>query len=242
MLVDTPLISMQAMDWRRQIEEEYPDTQFLRLINTDHHRGHALGNQYFLPVRAGPDERAYKGICRVTPKTSRSGCDSFKREPEIQSQLNNIIIVPPDITFTQCGELLYGGRHIELILTLAATRRRPASSGCRRKRSASSATLCGWISTRTWRRATRWNGCAPEFVRGCRLNTWCQEHGPVVGPDSTVRVGEYIEFMRGRVRVTTVGARTKNQTKSGLVGEMLEWFPAPPNARPRLKARSSSGS
>ena len=98
-LVDTPLIPAQAMDWRTQIEEEYPDTPFLCLINTDHHRGHALGNQYFLPVRVMAHERAYKEMSGYTENFKERVRNSFKREPEIQSQLNNIIIVPPDITF-----------------------------------------------------------------------------------------------------------------------------------------------
>ena len=38
-----------------------------------------------------------------------------RREPEIQAQLNNIIIVPPHITFTNRATLLYGDRTIELI-------------------------------------------------------------------------------------------------------------------------------
>ena len=33
-LVDTPLIPKQALDWREQIEDEYPGEPFLYLINT----------------------------------------------------------------------------------------------------------------------------------------------------------------------------------------------------------------
>ncbi|MCB0092394.1 MAG: hypothetical protein KDE54_31110, partial [Caldilineaceae bacterium] len=48
-LVDAPLIPKQAIDWREQIEQQYPGDPLLYIINTDHHRGHALGNQYFMP-------------------------------------------------------------------------------------------------------------------------------------------------------------------------------------------------
>ena len=113
-LVDTPLIPTQAMDWRAQIEEEYPDTPFLWLINTDHHRGHALGNQYFLPVRVLAHERAYKEMSGYTENFKERVRNSFKREPEIQAQLNNIIIVPPDVTFTQRADLLEGIIHLFL--------------------------------------------------------------------------------------------------------------------------------
>ena len=58
-LIDTPLIPKQAIDWREQIDEEYPDTPFLYIVNTDHHRGHALGNQYFMPSKVMAHERVY---------------------------------------------------------------------------------------------------------------------------------------------------------------------------------------
>ena len=61
-LIDAPLIPEQALDWRAQIEDEYPGELFLYLINTDHHRGHALGNQYYMPVTVIAQERAHKDV------------------------------------------------------------------------------------------------------------------------------------------------------------------------------------
>ena len=39
-----------------------------------------------------------------------------------------------------------------------------------------------------------------ELIREIGADYLIPGHGPVVGPESTYRVGEYIEFMRGRVR------------------------------------------
>ena len=66
-------------------------------------------------------------------------------------------------------------------------------------------------------------------------------HGPVVGPESTYRVGEYIEFMRGRVREYYLAGKNKNETKSGLVSEMLEWFPVPPERKAKIESQIKSG-
>ena len=66
-------------------------------------------------------------------------------------------------------------------------------------------------------------------------------HGPVVGPEATYRVGEYIEFMRGRVRDYYLAGKNKNETKSGLVGEMLEWFPVPPERKAKIESQIKSG-
>lgn len=114
-LIDAPLIPKQAEDRRQQVEDEYPGHPFLYMVNTDHHRGHALGNQYFMPVKVIAHERAHKEMSGYTENFKERVRNSFKREPEIQAQLNNIIIVPPHITFTQRATLLYGSRRIELI-------------------------------------------------------------------------------------------------------------------------------
>ena len=159
-LVDTPLIPTQAMDWRAQVEEEYPGVPFLFLINTDHHRGHALGNQYFMPVKVLAHERAHKEMSGYTENFKERVRNSFKREPEIQAQLNNIVIIPPHLTFTQRATLLNGDRRVELIYVGGHTPP-PASSGCLTKKSVSWAISSGWINTHIWRKATPWNGCAP---------------------------------------------------------------------------------
>ena len=148
------------MDWRTQIEEEYPGAPFLYLINTDHHRGHALGNQYFLPVKVMAHERAYKEMSGYTENFKERVRNSFKREPEIQAQLNNIVIIPPHLTFTQRATLLYGEPSGRTDL-----RRRPHAGhqhrlAARREGLLRGRHRLGWTSTRTWRRATRWNGCA----------------------------------------------------------------------------------
>ena len=66
-------------------------------------------------------------------------------------------------------------------------------------------------------------------------------HGPVCMPDATYRVGEYIQFMRERVREYYLEGKNKNETKSGLVGEMLEWFPVPPERKAKIESQIKSG-
>ena len=83
---------------------------------------------------------------------------------------------------------------------------------------------------------------ALELIRNIGADFLVPGHGPVVGTDATYRVGEYIEFMRGRVRDYYRLGKNKNETKSGLVGEMLEWFPCRQNAKRRSRARSSPAS
>ena len=240
-LVDAPLIPKQAVDWREQIEAEYPSEPLLFMINTDHHRGHALGNQYFMPCKVIAHERAHKEMSGYTENFKERVRNSFKREPEIQSQLNNIIIIPPHITFTNSSTLLYGGRQIELMYVGGHT---PATSivWLPEEKIAFVGDIV-WVdqhpymaqgNTLEWLRAL-------ETIRELGATRLVPGHGPVCAPDATYRVGEYIVFMRQRVRDYYLEGKNKNETKSGLVTEMLEWFPVPPERKAKIESQIKSG-
>jgi cyclase len=47
--------------------------------------------------------------------------------------------------------------------------------------------------------------------------------------------------MRGRVRDYYLSGKNKNETKSGLVSEMLEWFPVPPERKAKIESQIKSG-
>ncbi len=240
-LVDAPLIPKQAVDWRQQIEDEYPSQPLLFMVNTDHHRGHALGNQYFMPVTVIAHERAHKEMSGYTENFKERVRNSFKREPEIQGQLNNIIIIPPHITFTNRATLLFGGRRIELLYVGGHT---PATSIVWLPEE--KLALVGdivWIdqhpymaqgNTLEWLRAL-------EMIRNLGAERLVPGHGPVCTPEATYRVAEYIEFMRGRVRDYYQEGKNKNETKTGLVSEMLEWFPVPPERKAKIESQIKSG-
>jgi cyclase len=229
------------MDWREQIEEQFPGMPFLYIINTDHHRGHALGNQYFMPCKVIAHERAHKEMAGYTENFKERVRNSFKREPEIQQQLNNIIIVPPHITFTNRATLLYGNRLIELMYVGGHT---PATSLVWLP--AEKICFVGdivWVdqhpymaqgNTLEWLRAL-------ELIRNLGAEVLIPGHGPVCMPDATYRVEEYIHFIRGRVRDYYREGKTKNETKSGLVAEMLEWFPVPIERKAKIESQIKSG-
>ncbi len=225
-LIDAPLIPEQALDWRAQIEDEYPGELFLYLINTDHHRGHALGNQYYMPVTVIAQERAHKEMSGYTENFKERVRNSFKREPEIQVQLNNIEIIPPHITFTNRATMLYGGRKIELIYVGGHT---PATSLVWLPEE--SICFVGdilWVDQHPYMaqgNTIEWLN-ALEMIRQLDAEYLVPGHGPVCDAEATYRIEEYIRFMRGRVRDYYLAGKNKNETKSGLVSEMVEWFPS----------------
>ena len=82
---------------------------------------------------------------------------------------------------------------------------------------------------------------ALELIRKLDAKYLIPGHGPVCDAEATYRVGEYIEFMRKRVREYFREGKNKNETKSGLVGEMLEWFPVPPERKAKIESQIKSG-
>ncbi len=240
-LIDAPLIPEQALDWRAQIEDEYPGESFLYLINTDHHRGHALGNQYFMPVTVIAQERAHKEMSGYTENFKERVRNSFKREPEIQAQLNNIEIIPPHITFTNRSTMLYGDRKLELIYVGGHT---PATSLVWLPEE--SICFVGdilWVDQHPYMaqgNTIEWLN-ALELIRQLDAEYLVPGHGPVCDAEATYRIEEYIRFMRGRVRDYYLAGKNKNETKSGLVSEMVEWFPVPPERKAKIESQIKSG-
>ncbi len=247
-LIDAPLIPEQAKDWRQQVEEEYPGAPFLYLVNTDHHRGHALGNQYFLPVHVIAHERAHKEMSGYTENFKDRVRNSFKREPEIQAQLDNIIIVPPDMTFTNRAHLLHGERDVELIFVGGHT-----AATCIVLLREESVCFVGdiiWVDQHPYMAqadSLQWLA-ALQFIRELDVELLVPGHGPICSPDAKVsgeeaikKVEEYIEFLRGRVRDYYLEGRTKNEAKSGLVSEMVGLFKVPPERKAKIESQIKSG-
>ena len=82
---------------------------------------------------------------------------------------------------------------------------------------------------------------ALRLIRELGADKLVPGHGPVCSVDATYKVGEYIEFMRRRVRDYYHEGKNKNETKSGLVGEMLEWFPVPLERKAKIESQIKSG-
>lgn len=240
-LIDTPLIPKQAKDWREQIEAEAPGLPILYVFNTDHHRGHALGNQYFQPTTVIAHERAFKEMSGYTDNFKERVYNSFKREPEIQEQLTNIEIVLPDVTFTDRARLKYGGREIQLIYAGGHT---PATSiaWLPEEKIAFVGDIL-WVDQHPYMAqadSLEWID-ALRRIRSLGAEKLVPGHGPVCSPDDTYRVEEYIKFKRERVRTYYRDGKTKNEAKSGLVGEMLELFPVPLERKAKIESQIKSG-
>ena len=99
-VIDTPIVPKQAVAFRDELRRVSGGKPFLFVINTDHHRGHIMGNQFFVPTPVVAHDFAWKHMKGYGDNFKQRVIDSFKKEPEIQAQFTNIEVIVPKVTFS----------------------------------------------------------------------------------------------------------------------------------------------
>ncbi len=241
-LIDTPLVPSQARDWRKQIEEEAKSRPIDYILLTDHHRGHALGCQYFMPAQVIGHERAHKEMQGYTDNFRERIRNSFKREPEIQAQFDNIEIIPPHITFTDRASFILGDTTVQIIYVGGHT---PATS-------------IVWLEKERvcFVGDTIWTDQHP-FMAQANSREWLQAlnlireldpaiivpgHGGYLHSTDRIKLMEdYISCLRAEVARCLQEGKDKVETKKELVGNMLIKFSIPSTRRSKIESQISSG-
>ncbi|NOZ28349.1 MAG: MBL fold metallo-hydrolase [Chloroflexi bacterium] len=240
-VVDTPQIPAEARALRETIERLSGGKPILYVINTDHHRGHILGNQWFQPAPVIAHDIAWKHMNGYTENFKQRVYDSFRREPEIQAQFLDLQIIKPTLTFSKRMYLFLGGREIRIIWVGGHT---PATSIVWLP-----AEKVAFVGDAVWVDQHPYMGQAnsKEWLEGLtyirRLNAEyiVPGHGPVCGREATERMSEYIRHMRSRVRSLYRAGKSKQETANLLVGDLITWFPIPRERRSRIESQIKSG-
>lgn len=234
-LIDSPMIPSEARCWREQIAA-ITDQEIIYLVNTDHHRGHVLGNQY-LATAVIAHELAWKEM--------KSYGDSFRQrlinrfikdnELEVAAEFENLKIILPCVTFTNRMTLYKGGKTIRLIHVGGHT---PASSLVHVVEDGVLFTgdvvvndrhpFIGHGSSKEWLNAL-------TFIRQLRVKTIVPGHGEVCDKETLQRLSEYIRRMRVQVRTLYRAGRSKTETASRV--DLLNFFPVPDKNRQRIRKR-----
>ena len=104
-VVDTPLIPADGKAWAAEVAKI--TDKVLYVFNTDHHRAHIMGNQYFdAPVVA--HEEAWREISSYKDTFIERTKNIFKKQPEIAAQFDEIRLKKPsgaiykDLVFWIC--------------------------------------------------------------------------------------------------------------------------------------------
>lgn len=240
-VIDSPIVPKQAIAFRNDLKQIAGGKPFLYIINTDHHRGHIVGNQYFVPTPVIAHDIAWKHMKGYGDNFKQRVIDSFKKEPEIQAQFTDIQIIVPKITFSHRLDIVRGGRDIRIIRIGGHT----------------AATSAIWLPNEkilfvgdaVWvdQHPYMAQGNSKEwldgltFIRKLRSDQIVPGRGPVCGREGTERMSEYIRYMRARVRTFHRQGRTKQETVQTVLREMVGWFPIQPALKSKTESQIKQG-
>lgn len=220
-VIDTPLIPADGEAWVEEVAKIADKVLFV--FNTDHHRAHIIGNQYFdAPVVA--HEHAWKEMSSYKDAFLERTKNIFKRRPEIATQYDHVTIKKPEITFT--GRLLVkkGGREVEFVYLGGHS---PATSGVwladERILFAGDAVVVGEHPSLGQSDSKEWMAMLTK-LRKMSLQSVVPGHGPLCNVEATVAISEYIRAMRSKVRRQYKSGRTKSEA-AVVISQMIDYFP-----------------
>ncbi len=240
-VLDTPMIPNLARAFRDELQRLSGGLPFLYIINTDHHRGHILGNQHFPGTPVIAHEQAWKHMRGYSDNFKQRVIDSFKKEPEVQAQFTDIQIIVPKVTFSHRLDIVRGGRDIRIIKVGGHT----------------AATSVVWLPAErmifvgdaVWvdqhpymaqANSKEWlDGLT--FIRKLKADRIIPGRGPICGREATERMSEYIRFMRSRVRTHFRQGKSKQETALGVLKEVSAWFPIAPAVKSKTESQIKQG-
>lgn len=236
-VVDTPIIPDEARDWANTVTRL--TDRVLYVFNTDHHRAHIMGNQFFdAPVLA--HEAAWKEMTNYKDTFIERTKNLFKKRPDIQKQLDQVKIIRPELCFT--GKLVMQKGKRELHFTYLGGHT-PATSGLflPKERILFTGDLVvvdehpalGQCNSEEWLSKLRW-------LRKQKYAQIVPGHGPLCNVEASEPVSEYIRAMRSRVRSQFKGGRSKAEA-AVVISQMLDFFPYRQGEKSIIEKRIRAG-
>jgi cyclase len=239
-LFDTPTLPDDARAWHQEIRKR-TDEDILYIVNTDHHRGHIMGNQYFPTASVIAHEYAWKEI--------RSYGDGFRtrllnlyreRFPEAAEEWGaSLNIVEPEITFQGRMYLFRGDKEITLIPLGGHT---PATSVIHfpNERILFAGDLVvtdrppflSQSNTQEWLRAL-------TYLRKLPYDILIPGHGEPTSKDATEKMSEFLRLVRRQVRSAYRSGMSKPETARSL-RHLVHYWPIPPFEKPKADRRFKS--
>jgi cyclase len=235
-VIDTPMIPDEAEDWAK-IVATLTD-KVLYVFNTDHHRAHILGNQFFeAPVlaheAAWKEMSNYKETFIERPKTSSKSGRIFNSNWMKSASFGQRFASPGAWS---CKK--EAGKSILCIW--AATPRPPAAFICRMKKCSSPRSggserhpALGQCDSEVWLRKLRW-------LRKQKFSVVVPGHGDLCDVEASEPVSEYIRAMRSKVRKQYKAGRSKAEA-AVVISQMIDFFPYRQGEKSLIEKRIRAG-
>jgi cyclase len=240
-LIDTPMLPKEARQWRTEIGKR-TDQEIIYILNTDHHRAHVIGNQFFPTATVIAHERAWKEM--------KSYGDSFRtrlinmyrdRIPAaVEEWKQSLEIIKPEITFSGRTLLFKGDKEIHLIPVGGHT---PATTVIYFPNEKLLFTGDAVVTnrppflsqgnTKEWLQAL-------TYLRKLRYDILIPGHGELTGKEATENMSNYLRMVRRKVRSAYRSGLPKADTARSL-SHLIRYWPIPPFEKPKADRRFKSG-
>ncbi|GAB4532604.1 MAG: hypothetical protein Kow0063_13440 [Anaerolineae bacterium] len=236
-VVDTPLIPAEGKAWAAEVARL--SDRVLYVFNTDHHRAHIMGNQFFdAPVIA--HEEAWREISGYKDTFIERTKNIFKRQPEIAAQFDEVTLKKPELTFTGRLYLNKGGREVHFVYLGGHT---PATSGvwlpAERILFTGDVVVVGEHPSLGQSLSKEWLEVLTR-LRKMSLTAIVPGHGPLCNVEATEPVSEYIRALRAKVRSQYRSGRTKSEA-AVVINQMIDFFPYRPGDKSFVEKRIRAG-
>jgi cyclase len=236
-VIDTPLIPADGKAWAAQVAELTEEV--LYVFNTDHHRAHILGNQYFdAPIIA--HEVAWREISNYKDTFIDRTKNIFKKQPGIAGQFDEVQLKKPEMTFTGRLILKKGGREIHFVHLGGHT---AATSGVWLPKDrilfTGDVVVVGEHPSLGQSNSKEWLDVLTR-LRKISLAHIVPGHGPLCNVEATTPVSEYIRTMRSKVRSQYRSGRTKSEA-AVVINQMIDYFPYRPGDKSFVEKRIRAG-
>jgi cyclase len=239
-LIDAPLLPDDARLWLSEIRGR-TEQEIAFIVNTDHHRGHILGNQYFSTAKVIAHEFAWKNMQGYGDSFRTRLLNLYrKRMPDVVEEWKqDLEIIPPEITFTGRTILFKGDKELHLI-PLGGHTKATTVVYLPQDRILFAGDLVitdrppflSQSDTRKWLRAL-------TYLRKLHYDVLVPGHGELCGKEATERMSEFLRLVRRRVRSAYRSGMSKTDTSRTLQSLISEW-PIPPFEKPKAARRFKS--
>jgi cyclase len=236
-VIDTPMIPEEGRHWAKTVAEL--TDKVLYVFNTDHHRAHIMGNQFFdAPIVA--HEAAWKEMANYKDTFIERTKNFFKKRPDLQKQFDEIRIIKPELCFSGKLMMQKGGREFHFMYLGGHT---PATSGLYlpKERILFTGDLVvvdehpalGQCLSEEWLNKLRW-------LRKQKYELIVPGHGPLCNVEASEPVSEYIRTMRAKVRSQYKSGRTKAEA-AVVISQMIDFFPYRAGEKSIIEKRIRAG-
>lgn len=239
-LVDTPLIPREARAWRQEMESLTGKSPAY-IINTDHHKGHALGNAFFDAITIA-HYVAWKHMRGYGDNFRQRLSDRYRdKDPETAHELLNLDIQLPELTFLDRLTLFMGDKTIEAINLGGHT---PASSVVyipkERVVFTGDLVVCNMHPFMAQGHAGQWIE-ALTTLKQMPIDILVPGHGEVCGKEALDPLLDYLKVARELVRQEYLAGKSKSEAARSVLPKIIGFFPRKPTTGVKLEAKIKSG-